>query len=251
MTTSGDVFCGCPHFRVSGYIRYGVMNKGMLVPCWCWNRDFLAFQGSSATGLQTKAPRLWCVLYFMGLDLAHVDRVTEGIGPALPIDTWYYGCREDHVHASLGGHQLLHSSLMILVGSRVAVSPQDIVSAVCSLLLVNSYQLMAFACPDHITSKMRVRFEPVLEWVEAHVGRIDSTRKALPMSGLRRNVFGYTGVLALLRIQFGSAVALPLEGVLLGKQISDEEDGLLPGGFALSRSSKDGLEDNVYVIDDQ
>ncbi|KAH6985112.1 hypothetical protein EDB80DRAFT_733196 [Ilyonectria destructans] len=226
------------------------MNKGNLVACWCNNPDFLVLQGSYATGLGQSPPRLWCILYLMGLDLAHVNRVTEEIDLVLPCDTWYYGCREDHVHASLGGHDLLHASLLLLVGSRVALPPQEIVTAVCSLLPQHSYQMMAFACPDHLTTKMGVRFHPVAEWVQALVGRIDVARKRACTDGLHRSVFGFDGVLALLRIQFGTAVAWPVQGMLLAKQVTDEEDGLLSGGFALERCCKYLSDDTVYVVDD-
>ncbi len=54
------------------------------------------------------------------------------------------------------------------------------------------------------------------------------------MTGLKRGVFGYMGILSVLEFQFGTACRPLMVEICFTKQMRDEEDGLLLGGFAPS-----------------
>ncbi|KAM4060305.1 hypothetical protein HRG_002110 [Hirsutella rhossiliensis] len=177
--------------------------------CWCGNPAFLtgletglegfspssplSFPGGNARGL---VGSLWFTVVFADLDLRRADRVIDDIGLAFPPDSWYYGCREDHLRVLEYG---------------------------------------------------RLRFSVIASWVQARIAFINAAGKGASEHGLKRGVFGYGGILAVLRFQFGSASEPLVTEMALAKQISDEEDGIICGGFAPMLVDSDGTRGTIYV----
>jgi hypothetical protein len=94
-----------------------------------------------------------------------------------------------------------------------------------------------------------IRFAAVSEWVKAIIAYVDESQRRCSHHGLSGGVFGYSAISALLSVQFGTAVASPVCDMVLAKQNSDEEHGVLRGGFALSSFPLDLAPETVYVSD--
>ncbi|XP_044724214.1 uncharacterized protein HRG_02110 [Hirsutella rhossiliensis] len=219
--------------------------------CWCGNPAFLtgletglegfspssplSFPGGNARGL---VGSLWFTVVFADLDLRRADRVIDDIGLAFPPDSWYYGCREDHLRVLEYGREMVHSCLVILVGCA---------SHGVEVIRNGVQKLIGLQMAHAATVTLAPIFSVIASWVQARIAFINAAGKGASEHGLKRGVFGYGGILAVLRFQFGSASEPLVTEMALAKQISDEEDGIICGGFAPMLVDSDGTRGTIYV----
>lgn len=221
--------------------------------CWCKNPPFLTelerpFCGSPFRANEVGA-RLWFTLLFPKVTLYRVERLVPDIGLMCPPDTWYYGCREDHRVDTEYGYPVIHSCVTVLVGCAEPQSLSSIrqgVESIVSKTLIPGVDVSS--CPPHLTREEGVSFLPVAAWVQARISFIDAAGKGVSGEGLKSGVFGYSGILAVLRFQFGSASNPLVTEMALAKQNSDEEDGIVPGGLAPVQVDQSGAGGTIYVV---
>lgn len=207
--------------------------------CWCEDTSFvrtalggLPHDEESSVGNETD-PRLWFTVVFPKLTLYRAKKLEPEIGLMFPPDTWYYGCREDHLIETDYGHPTVHASMTILVG---CARPQSIASIREGIYSIVSETIVpgvhVSAGPDHHTRDGDVSFLPVKVWVQSRIAFIDAACKSESPEGLHRGPIGFSGILRVLGKQFGSAAECIVAEMALAKQNSDEEAGNIAGGFA-------------------
>lgn len=217
----------------------------------CLWQDMLTVQGVDAlsiSGIGDVRPKLWAVVYIIGVDVDQVERVIEAVVSALPRETWYYGCREDHPYGCEGKHELVHTCLSLLVGSKNPFSPCSLYAAVSkSVLLVGlEGRVVVMVSPHHRTLSGVLCFRSVFEWVRGVQKHVIEERVSCAIDGLRRGLFGFPDILVLFRYQFGTVIDGYIVESLLEKESTDEQSGR-GGGFELMSCTSRSLE-TVYVV---
>src|SRR5687768_12649352 len=131
------------------------------------------------------------------------------------------------------GGEKKHSCVVVLVGCANPCGADDIRRRVEKLMPPGKESLLDVrACPPHLSPELGVDFESVARWVQARIEFVQAAGRVQPGEGVQCGVFGFSGILSVLEKQFGSASRDLTAEMILAKQYSDEEDGLLPGGFA-------------------
>jgi len=214
--------------------------------CWCESTHPLPgvdeSGGDTVSSLDGAAGRLWFTVVFpllstyrAGQLLSTDERANVALClcTALPADTWYYGSREDHISLEPWGGEKKHSCVVVLVGCANPCGADDIRRRVEKLMPPGKESLLDVrACPPHLSPELGVDFESVARWVQARIEFVQAAGRVQPGEGVQCGVFGFSGILSVLEKQFGSASRDLTAEMILAKQYSDEEDGLLPGGFA-------------------
>lgn len=200
----------------------------------------------SISGISDVRPKFWALVYVIGIDVDEVERVIEAVVGALPRDTWHYGCREDHPFGCEGRHELVHTCLSVLVGSKNPFSPSGMYAAVSKSVLLAGLEarVVVMESPHHLTKLGSLRFGHVFEWVRQVQKHAIEGRAGCASDGLRRGLFGFSDILVLFKYQFGSVVEGYLLESLLERESMDEQSG--EGGHELMWMASKSLE-TIYV----
>lgn len=146
----------------------------------------------------------WTTFFLAGLNLEDADRLVQSLGDVLPRHMWYYGSREDHVHRTVGVHQVLHSCVSVVVGSTGFHQPSVLIEAVETLVsssLDETCHFDVFPCPFDFIDPGDV--QDIVSWVGFAVAYIGDGNRRGSRDGLHRCVFGDPDVLDLCFKQLG------------------------------------------------
>ena len=238
--------------------------------CWCSNPAFLTELDSRAYGRSSLYPSsarkgelsshgdfgsLWFTVIFPRLPLTGVDYIVQHIDSCLPGDCWFYASREDHVFEAPRRQRAVHSCVVVLLGSARLLGCGYVGRIMEDLLVralgeggLSEVRPVVTACPSHLSSSYDLRFQLLVNWVLARRDFIAEAGRGTAVDGLRRGVFGYSGILRVLALQFGSASETVVCELALRSEIEDQEDGVvLPGGFAPSLLGPDKSRQTIYV----
>lgn len=200
--------------------------------CWCKNISLLTeleASASAACGAEGDSEgRLWFTVVLPELTSYRVGRVMEDIGLIFPADTWYYGCREEHASVSRYGHEMIHHCMTILLACAKPYSSTFIRSGAENLLVSTVTEKLDLSpCPSHRPIGSDTGFASIATWVKHRIDFIQAAGRGDWQGSPERRVFGFSGILWVLKKQFGSVSdALAME-MALAKHYSDEEDGIV------------------------
>lgn len=238
--------------------------------CWCDNPAFLTELDGGARRRSSWHPlmvrkgldmsshgdfgSLWFTVLFPRFPLAGVEYLVQNMDRSLPKDCWFYGSREDHICETPHRQSAVHSCVVVLVGCARLQGLENITGVMKSLVTralgegsVFKVTPVVTPCPSHLSGTCDLRFQLVVNWVLARVDFIAEAGRGTAVDGLRRGVFGYSQILRVLRLQFGSASETVVCELALRKEIEDQEDGILPGGFAPCLIGSDRSKEVIYV----
>lgn len=217
--------------------------------CWCSNLSFLTeLDGAKPDTSEEDPARLWFTVVFPRVMLRQADALVRDMPLLFPPGSWQYGCREDHRVYTQNGVPVIHSCLTVLVGCAepmTLTSMREGIENIVPKMVLPGVDVSP--CPPHLTREEGVSFLPIAAWVQERIHFIDASGKKPSPDGLQRGVFGDTGILDTLRHQFGSASAPLVTEMALAKQMADEEDGIIPGGFAPTWLPAVGDGSTIYV----
>ena len=226
--------------------------------CWCHNPIFLTdLEGvssslaavSSSGCIVSQDGFLWYTVLFPKLSLDSVDEVVAELPTFLPRDVWQFGSREDHA-VEQDIHRWVHSCVVVLLACGRPYTGRAI-EAVMRKMLVDvtgrdDQAIVVSPCPAHASSR-DLHFASVCDWVVSRVNFISAAARGTAANGLRRGVFGYMAIYRVLEFQFGTACRPLVVEMQLAKEMQDEEDGILPGGFAPGLLIGDEPSETIYV----
>lgn len=230
--------------------------------CWCQSVSFPRDCGVTVeSGLEPEESRFWHLVLLCDIDPGQVDPLVADISMYLPPDVWYFGSREDHLVElatidPVTGEEYerpsVHSCMSVLFASASLLEVRTVVEALGKVILPGSVaRIDSLSCPSHVTGDgTDLNFKAVHEWVARAIEFVGAIGAVRNPAGLRQGIIGYPGILSVLKFQFGPASDCIAEEMVLAKQCSDEEDGLLvssPGGFDLCRVPVGGEETVIYV----
>lgn len=231
--------------------------------CWCDNPAFFTQDGDEHHHLAASSATkdsLWYAVVFPNIPLGLVDTMIDYLPGVMPSECWHYGSREDHVCETACGQRVTHSCVVVLVGCARPYSREEMVSMMDKLvqrtlkaggLVVRQTatvpQPVVTSCPSHVTEDGDVRFRHLARWVQARVAFVAAAGKGTAVDGMKRGIVGYSAIVALLRAQFGIAAQSLVQEMVLAKQVADEEDGIVAGGFAPTLIGPTGRHETIYV----
>ncbi|KJZ69012.1 hypothetical protein HIM_11601 [Hirsutella minnesotensis 3608] len=200
--------------------------------CWCRNTSlFMEPEGAidlTSSEADDTGERFWFVVVLPELSSYRVGRVMEDISLGLPVDAWYFGCREDHVSVSKYGHEMVHYCMTILLGCGWPHTVSEIRESAAKVLPERATEnLQVIPCPIRPSRANGTMFESMATWVQSRIAFIQAAGKGDRREAARCAVFGFSGILWVLSKQFGRLSDGLATEMALAKYFSDEEDGLL------------------------
>jgi len=206
--------------------------------CWCHSPSFfpeLDDDGEEYVPLGTASQEsggdkyLWFSVVFRGVLLRRGAHVVGDFGLYLPPAVWYYGTREEH-YGGVGygsAAETMHSCVVALVAAHEPCRLSEIAVAFSKVAGPNVLGLgntvVLGHCPGDCGDERSAYFSRVACWAQRRIAFVDAARKERSKSALWRAVFGYAGILDVLRYQFGAwSDPLAVE-MALARSICDEE----------------------------
>ena len=220
--------------------------------CWCKDTSLLTELEGSPTSVCTETDdlgaRFWFTVVLKELTSYRVGRVMEDISLIFPADAWYYGSTEDHVCLSRYGHEIVHYCITVVVGCAKPYSLASIRSGAENVLSGSLMEKLDVSpCPAHSPTELEATFASIATWVKNRIDFIQAAGRGGLQGSLQCGVFGFSGILWVLKKQFGAASGELATEMALAKENSDEEDGIFDSSVVPMWSKRSGSWQWTYV----
>lgn len=227
--------------------------------CWCDSPDVLmdfevterhdgrVIAVEEHGALEAETGRYWYTVVYRNVPVGKRETLIEDMGIYWPPDCWYYGSYEDHAVELLGGHVAVHMCVVVLVAG-LRPFRVDVIRDAAEQGVRFGKTVIVTGCPQHVSEGGDLRFGQIARWVQNKIAFIDAVGRVNgDRMELKRGRFGYEGMLELLGRQFGSVAKELATEMALAKQMADEADGLLSGGFAPTLKENEQSKEVIYV----